>query len=134
MKKTSLPERWHHRGMANPASPFRIFQAAVERPLSVVFRTSDGRWEGHDYQVEVIAEGESLDGYDVVVDFRDLEAALDALLKPLDGQCLSELGLPDPRALGERLLLELGPQVPAPARLAEVALTDGRGRRLALRP
>ncbi|WP_005036291.1 6-carboxytetrahydropterin synthase [Holophaga foetida] len=118
--------------MANSAPSSRTFQAAVERPLSVVFPSTDGRWEGHDYRVEVIAEAQGLDGFDVVVDFRDLEAALDALLAPLDGRCLT--GLPSPRALAEHLLAELSPKVPSPAHLAEVALTDGRGRRLALRP
>lgn len=116
----------------DPRHPYR-FQAAVERPLSVVFRSGDGAWEGHDYRVEVIAEREGLDDFDVVADFRDLEAALDALLAPLNGHLLSELGLAGPQELAQRLLSELAPKVPAPARLAEVALTDGRGRRLALR-
>jgi hypothetical protein len=35
--------------------------------------------------------------------------------------------------LARELAAELAPRVPAPARLTEVALTDGRGRRLALR-
>lgn len=115
-----------------PSVPLR-FQAAVERPLSVVFRSTDGRWEGHDYRVEVITERQGLDGYDVVVDFRDLEAALDAQLQPLQGRLLSELGLAGPHELAQQLLAALSPTVPAPARLAEVALTDGQGRRLSLR-
>ena len=96
-------------------SPLR-FEAAVERPLSAVFRTADGRWEGHDYTVQVIATRLGLDGFDVVVDFRALEAALETLLAPFQGRLLPELG------------------VPAPARISEVALTDGQGRRLSLRP
>jgi 6-pyruvoyl-tetrahydropterin synthase len=110
------------------------FQAAVERPLSVVYRGQDGSWEGHDYTVEVIAGRQGLDGFDVVVDFRELERALDALLQPLQGRLLSELGLTGPLDLAQRLAAELAPRVPAPARLEEIALTDGRGRRLALRP
>jgi len=105
----------------------------VQRQLSVVYRSAGGAWEGHDFLVEVIATRQGLDGFDVVVDFRDLEAALDALLAPLQGQLLADLGLRDPLDLARRLALELAPKVPAPARLAEVALTDGRGRRLALR-
>ena len=112
-----------------PASQL-CFQAAVERPLSVVFRHADGRWEGHDYRVEVLTERMGLDGFDVVMDFRDLEAALDNLLAPLQGQLLSELGLAGPLELAEKLLAELAPKVPVPARLASVALTDGSGRRL----
>lgn len=110
------------------------FEAAVERPLSVVFRTADGRWEGHDYRVEVITARQGLDGYDVVMDFRDLEAAMDALLAPLQGALLSDHGLQGPVDLAQRLAVDLAPKVPAPAHLAEVALTDGRGRRIALRP
>lgn len=109
------------------------FQAAVERPLSVVFRRADGAWEGHDYRVEVLAERQGLDGYDVVVDFRDLEAALDALLAPLAGRLLSEAGLDGPAALARHLLEGLAPTVPTPARLASVSLMDGQGRRFSLR-
>ena len=116
----------------SPATPL-IFEAAVTRPLSVVFRTGEA-WEGHDYTVEVVAARPGLDGFDVVVDFRDLEAALNRSLAPLQGKLLSELGLDGPLALARRLLIELAPFVPAPARLKEIALTDGRGRRLALRP
>jgi hypothetical protein len=109
------------------------FQAAVERSLSVVFRSREGAWEGHDYRVEAITERQGLDAYDVVVDFRDLEAALEARLAPLKGRLLEELGLEGPAALAQKLLRELASAVPPPARLVEVALTDGRGRRIAAR-
>jgi 6-pyruvoyl-tetrahydropterin synthase len=108
------------------------FEAAVSRPLSVVFKIGE-TWEGHDYTVEVVTARQGLDAFDVVVDFRDLEAALDRSLAPLQGRLLSELGLDGPLALAQRLLAELAPFVPAPARLKEVALTDGTGRRLAVR-
>ena len=120
--------------MEDPAlSPLR-FEAAVERPLSAVFRTPDGRWEGHDYTVQVIATRVGLDGFDVVVDFRDLEAALEALLAPFQGRLLEDLGVDGPLALARKLLTALAPCVAAPARICEVALTDGQGRRLSLRP
>lgn len=115
--------------MATP--PALTFEAAVTRPLSVVFRTA-GAWEGHDYTVEVVTVRTGLDAFDVVVDFRDLEAALDRSLAPLQGQLLSDLELEGPLALAQRLLAELAPFTPAPARLKEVALTDGQGRRLSV--
>jgi 6-pyruvoyl-tetrahydropterin synthase len=119
--------------MAGPDSTRSLrFQAAVERPLSVVFRAPDGRWEGHDYRVEVITERRGLDAFDVVMDFRDLETALDTLLQPLGGRLLSELGLSGPQDLAERILAELAPRVPVGVHLASVALTDGRGRRFTL--
>jgi 6-pyruvoyl-tetrahydropterin synthase len=118
--------------MTDPSDPFS-FEAAVERPLSVVFRRPDGAWEGHDYLVEVVAGREGLDAMDVVVDFRDLEAALDALLAPMQGRLLSDLGLDGPLALAEKLARDLAPTLRAPARLVSVALVDGRGRRLAVK-
>ena len=118
--------------MEHPSSAF-FFEAAVERPLSVVFRRADGTWEGHDYLVEVVAGRTGLDAMDVVVDFRDLEAALDALLAPMQGRLLSDLGLDGPAALARMLVAELGPKLAAPAKLVSVSLMDGRGRRLALR-
>lgn len=110
------------------------FEAAVERPLSVVFRTADGAWEGHDYLVEVITSRQGLDAFDVVMDFRELESALDRALGPFQGRLLSELGLAGPVELARKLFLDLEPHVPAPARIREIALTDGRRRRLAIRP
>lgn len=112
---------------------FRFF-AAVERPLSVVFRRADGAWEGHDYRVEIVVARTGLDGFDVVMDFRELEAQLDRLLSPLQGRLLAELGLEGPQQLAGRLALQLVPVVPAEAQLQEVALTDGTGRRLVWRP
>ena len=110
------------------------FQAAVERPLSVVFRAPSGAWEGHDYRVEIVTERHGLDDLDVVMDFRELEAVLDHWLAPLGGRLLAEAGLDGPVALAQRLLQELAPKVPAPARLVEVALIDGRGHRISVRP
>ena len=123
-----------NQGMDSPSALKLSFEAAVERPLSVVFQTSDGAWEGHDYKVEVITTRQGLNAFDVVMDFRELEAVMDRILAPLQGRLLSELGLAGPLDLARKLADELAPHVPAPARLSEVALTDGRGRRLAVRP
>ena len=120
--------------MDEPVPTSLRFEAAVQRHLSVVYRSAAGGWEGHDNVVEDIAARQGLDGYDVVMDFRELEGALDALLAPLQGRLLGDLGIQGPLELARRLAAELGPRVPAPSRLAEVALTDGTGRRLALRP
>ena len=119
--------------MEQPATELPLrFEAAVQRQLSVVYRSAGGAWEGHDFTVEVIASRLGLDSFDVVVDFRELEAALDALLAPLQGRLLGDLGLADPLALARHLATALAPMGPGPARLAEVSLTAGRGRRLTL--
>ena len=118
----------------SPAPVSMQFEAAVQRPLSVVYRGSGDAWEGHDYLVEVVVARLGLDAYDVVMDFRELEAVLDRLLAPLQNRLLEDLGLAGPLELAGRIAAEMAPCVHAPARLLEVALTDGRGRRLALRP
>jgi hypothetical protein len=120
--------------MADPltSAPLR-FEAAVQRPLSVAYRAGGG-WEGHDFLVEVVTSRLGLDACDVVMDFRELEAVLDQMLAPMHGRLLEELGLAGPLELAWQLAAGLAPRVPAPARLVEVALTDGRGRRLAVRP
>lgn len=83
--------------------------------------------------MEVVAARPGLDRLDVVVDFRDLEAALDRSLAPLQGKPLSGLGLAGALALAQRLFRELAPFVAAPARLQGVALSYGTGRRLVVR-
>jgi len=110
--------------MPAPASPRPLsFQAAVERPVSVVFRTVGGAWEGHDYRVEVIAEREGLDAFDVVMDFRDLEAALDRFLSPLNGQLLSNLSHPYLRGLWQAV-----PRIDQPGRcrLHQIVVEDNQ--------
>jgi len=112
--------------MDESAAPLPLrFEAAVQRHLSVVYRSAGGGWEGHDFLVEVITARQGLDGFEVVVDFRELE--------PIQGRLLGDLGRAGPLELAQRLAAELAPKVPAPSRLTEVACTDGRGRRLALR-
>ena len=79
------------------------FEAAVQRPLSIVFRHPNGAWEGHDYLIEVVTERQGLDSFDVVMDFRELESHLDALLDPFRGKLLSDSGINDPIELAQHL-------------------------------
>ncbi len=116
-------------GKTNPL----CFQAAVERPFSAVIRRPDNTWEGHDWRVEVVAERIGLDPFDVVVDFRDLEAALDALLIPLQNRLLNDCGIACPTALAQYLFDALAPKISQPARLSSLSLKDGSGKRISLR-
>ena len=56
-----------------------------------------------------------------------------AQLAPMAGRLLSELGMKDPSELALRLFRDLAPHVPSPAHLTEVTLTDGAGRKVAVR-
>jgi len=115
------------------AEPPLIFQAAVERQLSLAFQNGAGQWEGHDYCVTAVAEREGLDEHALVVDFRELEAALKSALDTMRGRALGELGLDGPMDAAKKIADALAPTIAPPARLAEVSLQDGVGRRITLR-
>jgi len=117
----------------HPAPASYRFQAAVERPLSLVFQNPNDQWEGHDYCVTVVAERIGLNELDVVMDFRILEAALNSILDPMRGHSLSELGMNEPLDVAKKIAEILAPSITPPARLAEVSLQDGTGRRITLR-
>jgi 6-pyruvoyl-tetrahydropterin synthase len=117
--------------MVSGASPY-IFQAAVEQALSLVFKDQEGRWEGHDYCVTVVAERPGLNEHDVVMDFRVLEAALNSALEPMRGHSLCELGMSEPIDVAKKIAEALAPAIAPPAKLAAVSLQDGTGRRVTL--
>ena len=118
--------------MHSVSAPHR-FQAAVERPLSLVFQNPNGQWEGHDYRVTVVTERIGLDEFDVVMDFRALEAALNSVLDPMRGYSLGELGMNEPLDVAKKIAETLIPSIAPPVRLAEVSLQDGTGRGITLR-
>jgi 6-pyruvoyl-tetrahydropterin synthase len=117
--------------MVPDASPY-IFQAAVEQTLSIVFQDREGRWEGHDYRVTVVTERLGLNEHDVVMDFRDLDAALNAALDPMRGHSLAELGMGAPIDVAKKIAETLAPAIPQPVKLASVSLQDGTGRSITL--
>ncbi len=110
-----------------------VFEAAVQRPLGIVFLHPNGTWEGHDYLVEVVVEREGLDSFDVVMDFRELEAHLDVILDPFRGKLLSDLGIKNPIELAKHLVNQLERQVLAPAQIKEINLIDGHQQRITYR-
>ncbi|MEY3314856.1 MAG: 6-pyruvoyl tetrahydropterin synthase [Acidobacteriota bacterium] len=109
------------------------FEAAVQRPLNIVFRHPNGAWEGHDYLIEVVTGRQGLDSFDVVMDFRELETHLDALLDPFRGKLLSELGINDPIELAKHIADGLEKHIPPPAQIKEINLIDGHQQRLSYR-
>lgn len=80
-----------------------------------------------------VAEREGLDGHGLVVDFRELEAALNSVLDAMRGHALGELGLDGPIDAAKKIADALAPTIESPARLAEVSLQDGAGRKVTLR-
>ena len=109
------------------------FQAAVERSLSLAFRNQEGALESRDYTVTVVAERVGLDESDVVIDFRILDATLDAVLEPMRGRTLQELGMDAPMDVTKRIAEAIAPSIAPPAALAAVSIQDGAGRRVTLK-
>jgi len=110
-----------------------MFQAAVELPLSLVFRANDGQWEGHDYCVTVVVERHGLDENDVVMDFRALEYELKNILDPMRGHSLGELGMNEPLDVARMIVNKINPVIKLPVKLASVSLQDGTGRRITIK-
>lgn len=68
-------------------STTRFFSASHQLKLY------DGSWEplhGHNWQVRVIVAAKKLDKMGVVMDFHDLEARVDAILRPLHNSHLND--------------------------------------------
>jgi len=109
------------------------FQAAVERSLSLASMNQEGALESRDYTVTVVAERVGLDESDVVIDFRILDATLDAVLEPMRGRTLQELGMDAPMDVTKRIAEAIAPSIAPPAALAAVSIQDGAGRRVTLK-
>ena len=95
-------------------------------------RQYDGNCErlhGHNWQVEVSVESESLDDRGIAVDFRAIKSAANDLLSALDHRCLNEVPPfdrlnPSSENLARYLFDEMAGKIPAPARIARVTVWE----------
>ena len=123
-----------------------MYEITVSKVFSAAhaIRLSDGSREplhGHNWHVEVTVGREELDAIDVVMDFHELEAIVDSLVKQVDNQNLNEA---DPFADGkinptaERVAWWLGTvvarQLPDRVTLSHVTVTEAPGCRAIYRP
>ena len=118
--------------MRSTSLPY-CFQAAVELPLSLAVQNSDGKLECRDYCVTVVAERPGLSELDVVLDFRALDAALAAVLLPMDGKPLNELGINGLADAVKIIAVAIAPALAEPVKLAAVSIRDGAGRQITLK-
>ena len=110
------------------------FEAAVQRQL-VLACGLNGELTGHrEIIVEVIAASKALDLYDVVVDFRELEAMLDEQLRPLQGNLPENFGVRDLLQIASNIARNLAPRVPALSKITEINFIDNLGRCVSLHP
>lgn len=100
------------------------------------------RLHGHNWQVEVCVESDTLDRRGMALDFRVMKAALNGILSRLDHKYLNEVPPFDARNpssenIARHIYEEMERTVPPPARLARVAVWESedawaeysRGRR-----
>jgi len=105
------------------------FEAAVQRKLLLKEYIN-----GKSIMVEVVAVSKSLDEYDVVVDFRELELALDEQLLLLCGALSYDSDVKEVLAVALKLAENMASKVPVFAKIAEVSFVYDCGRRVSLRP
>jgi 6-pyruvoyltetrahydropterin/6-carboxytetrahydropterin synthase len=76
------------------------------------------RLHGHNYQVEVVIGGDTLDDRGLLLDFADLKKHLNAILDTLDHQCLNDLPAfaelsPTSEVLARYIFVSLKPAIDA---------------------
>lgn len=73
-----------------------MYKVMVEREFSAAhhinrYHGECQRLHGHNWRIQLIACSNTLNDLGIVVDFRDMENALDKVIHPLDHQYLNEL-------------------------------------------
>ncbi|MBY0503745.1 MAG: 6-carboxytetrahydropterin synthase QueD [Bryobacteraceae bacterium] len=84
---------------------------------------------GHNFVVEARITGQQLDAVGILVDFKDVKAALGAIIEALDHQYLNDLPPfrevnPSSENLAKYFYDQLAPHLPAHVRLAEICLRE----------
>ncbi len=92
------------------------------------------RLHGHNWQVEVTVESETLDSRGMAVDFRAIKGALGELLAGFDHRYLNEVppfdGLnPSSENIARHLFEEMERKIPPPVRVARVAVWESEDAR-----
>jgi 6-pyruvoyltetrahydropterin/6-carboxytetrahydropterin synthase len=89
----------------------------------------------HDHQWYITAsvESEILDALETVMDFHQLEQSLKSIIAPWNNHHLNDVPPfdhavnPSAERVAQRIAELLGPEIPAPARLRSVAITEAPG-------
>lgn len=87
------------------------------------------RLHGHNYRVEVMVASAELDEVGIVMDFRDLKAALKEVLHEMDHHYLNELGAfencnPSAEHIARHIYARLKGMLPSGIALSEVAVWE----------
>ena len=111
-----------------------IYTLTVRSSFSAAHRLReyDGNCErlhGHNWQVEVTVESESLDEQGMAMDFREMKGSLHDILSGMDHRYLNEIPPfdvqnPSSENLARYIFGEMEGKIPAPARLRRVTVGE----------
>ena len=92
------------------------------------------RLHGHNWQVEVTVESDSLDAGGIAIDFRAIKGALGELLAGFDHRYLNEVppfdGInPSSENIARHLFEEMERKIPGPVRVARVTVWESEDAR-----
>ncbi|MEM9296147.1 MAG: 6-pyruvoyl tetrahydropterin synthase family protein [Planctomycetota bacterium] len=122
------------------------YEITIERSFHAThaLRLPDGSLEpvhAHDWPVRLTVAADALDAMQCVMDFHDLEPALDAVLATLDGKHLNDVPPfdtpawnPSAERVAEHVATQVGKSIPAPARLIACQVGEAPGCYATYRP
>lgn len=126
--------------------PEAVYEASVEREFcaSHALRLPDGSLEpvhGHNWRLTVTVARPGLDAVETVMDFHELEAAVDRAIEPWQNRHLNdappfEAGGYNPSAerVAQAVAEAVAPQLPDAVTLTRVSVTEAPGCVAAYRP
>jgi len=111
-----------------------MFKAKIQDSFSAAhslrgYQGDCERLHGHNYRVEVAVTSAALDEIGIVMDFRDLKAALKAVLSEMDHHYLNDLAVfehcnPSAEHIARHIYTRLKVMLPPGIALAEVAVWE----------
>jgi hypothetical protein len=106
------------------------FEAAVQRKLLLKDSLVGGHTDDDEITVEVVVTSERLDVYDVVIDFRELETAIDEQLLLFHGNLPDNFDVSAMLVVAAKLVKDITPMVPVCAKIMEISFIYSCGRRI----
>ena len=120
-----------------------MFELSVEREFCAAHAiTINGRREpvhGHNWRVQVIVEGETLDSNDLLCDFHVIERDIDAVISRFNNADLNVTppfdGInPTAERVAEHIAREVAKRLPSKVRMRRTTVSEAPGCRATFRP
>lgn len=120
-----------------------MYELSVQREFcaahTIVMRGEREPLHGHNWRVRVVVTGPDLDDDGLLCDFHVVEEALDSILAQWHNRNLNDSPPfdrvnPTAEQVAHHIANAIAPNVPAPARLASVSITEAPGCEATYRP